>query len=252
MKTTPATRVFCLIVALASVGGAGCRRVKNIYSRSAEISLGEEFVRDFPKDRDSAPALKRGPLVDRVQRVASRILPLARQEWDVPYTVTVLDDPEVNAFAVPGGPIYFNRGLLELAESDDEIAAVLGHEAAHIVKRHSARQMSDQVVKAGLAQILLGKTSSDIQQAVAIGMRLKSLEFSRGDESESDTAGFRYLVGAGYNPDAMASFFRKMREKAGDSPKSLAFLNSHPLTSKRIEAAEKMAADYRAGKLSSR
>ena len=99
---------------------------------------------------------------------------------------------------------------------------------------------------------MLGKTRGDIQQAVAIGMRLKSLEFSRGDESESDTTGFRYLVGAGYSPDAMASFFRKMRDKAGDSPRSMAFLNSHPLTSKRIELAERMAADYRAGKLPSK
>lgn len=241
-----------MLAAVCAVSSAGCRRVKNIYGRTDEIALGQEFVKDFPKDPQSPKALEKGPLVDRLRRVASRILPLAKQEWDVPYTVTVLDDPEVNAFAVPGGPIYFNKGLLELAESDDEIAAVLGHEAAHIVKRHSARQMSDQVVKAGLAQILLGKTRGDIQQAVAIGMRLKSLEFSRGDESESDTAGFRYLVGAGYSPDAMASFFRKMREKAGDSPRSMAFLNSHPLTSKRIEMAERMAADYRAGKLPSK
>jgi len=237
------------LLAVLSIGSTGCRRVRNLYSRTDEISLGEEFVRDFPKDKDSPKAIVQGPLVDRVQRVASRILPLAQKEWDVPYRVTVLDDKEINAFAVPGGPIYFNKGLIELAETDDELAAVMGHEVAHIVRRHSARQMSDELVKVGLAQILLSRSSSDIQEAVQIALNLKSMSFSRGDERESDAAGFRYLIGAGYNPDAMASFFRKMREKTGDSPKALAFLNSHPLTSKRIETAERMAADYRAGKL---
>lgn len=233
-------------LALAGAATGGCRRIKNIYSRDQEIQMGRDFARDFAQDPKAPDVIVTGPQHQRLQRVAARILPLAKADWDVPYRVQLLDDPSVNAFAVPGGPIYFNRGLMELAGSDDEVASVLGHEVSHIVRRHSAQQMSDIMVKAGLASILFSR-SNDARQIVEIGLSLKDREFSRGDENQADEYGFKYLVAAGYDPGAMASFFRKMQAKAGDSPRALAFLSTHPLTAKRVEAAEKRAAAVRAG-----
>jgi len=234
---------FCVLLLLPA---AGCRRFRNLYGRDAEISMGQDFAKDFEKDSKSPKPIHSGPHHQRLQRVAARILPLAKNDWDVPYSVTLLDTDEVNAFAVPGGPIYFNRGLMELVESDDEVAAVLGHEATHIVKRHSARQMSDSALKGALAEVLLSRSGKTAQALARIGLEVKSLEFSRGDESESDKIGFGYMVQAGYSPEAMASFFRKLQKKAGDGNRKTAFLNSHPLTSARIEAAERMAAASRA------
>jgi len=239
-------RFAACALSVSSLLAVGCRRFRNLYGRDAEITMGQDFAKEFERDPKSPKALHSGPHHQRLQRVAARILPLAKTDWDVPYSVTLLDTDEVNAFAVPGGPIYFNRGLMELVESDDEVAAVLGHEATHIVKRHSAKQMSDSAVKGALAEVLLSRSGKTAQALARIGLEVKSLEFSRGDESESDTIGFGYLVRAGYSPEAMASFFRKLQKKAGDGSRKTAFLNSHPLTSARIAAAERLASEYRA------
>lgn len=247
MNRTQRAALLASVLAIAGAGTAGCKRFKNLYSRDQEIQLGRQFSQEFEKDPKHGRFVTRGPQYERLQRVAARILPLARRDWDVPYSITLVDEPEVNAFAVPGGPIYFYKGLMDLAETDDEVASVLGHEASHIVRRHSAQQMSDSAIKAGLAELLLGRSGRTTQEVVGIGLALKGREFSRGDESQADEWGFKYLVGAGYRPEAMGSFFRKMQQKNGDSPGSLAILSTHPLTRKRIEAADKRAAAVRAG-----
>ena len=235
-----------LAVGAMALGGCKGGRVGNMYSQSDEIKMGQQFSREYASDKKNR-FVTRGPQYDQLQRVASRIFPLARQDWDVPYSIQLVDSGEVNAFAVPGGPIYFYRGLMDLASSDDEVAAVLGHESTHIVKRHSAAQMSDSQGKSVIAQILLGvgRTSKDQQQIAGLFLGLQSLKFSRSDESQADEYGFRYLTQAGYNPDAMATFFEKMGKKTGGGGPE--FLRSHPVTSKRVEAARARADAYKKG-----
>ncbi len=183
-----------------------------------------------------------GPDNDRLQRVAARILPLARRDYDVPFSVKLIDSKEINAFALPGGPIYFYKGLVDLAGSDDELASVLGHEATHIVKRHSVKQISDAQAKGLIAQLALGRAGNVAQAAAGIALQLDQLRFSRADESQADEVGFKYLTQAGYSPESMASFFRKMGAKTGNG--GTEWLQSHPVTSKRVEAAEKRAKEY--------
>lgn len=233
-----------------TVGGAattsGCRspRFGNMLSRSQEIDLGHQTRREVERRYrvDNDPEVNA-----RMQRIAARIFPLARRDFDVPYEIKVLKNKEVNAFALPGGPIYFNRGLIDLAASDDEIAAVLGHEATHVSKRHSGRQISDAQTKGTLAQLLLGRAGNLANLAAGIALNLEQLNYSRGDEAQSDEIGFRYLTEAGYEPEAMASFFRKMEKKVGGGG-GPEWLRSHPLTRKRIEAADRRAQEYRAGR----
>jgi predicted Zn-dependent protease len=225
----------------------GCRRVKNIYSRTDEIRMGAQFVTAFNESKDGAKVVHSGPMVMRLQRVAIPIIDAARKDWDVPYTVTLIKDSEINAFAVPGGPIYVNTGLMQLASTDDELASVLAHEASHIVKRHSAQQLSDSAVKQGIAGILFGRSNADVRTVVGLTLDLKDREFSRSDEAQSDEYGFKYLVAAGYNVRGMASMFTKMQESAAKSNEKLAFLSTHPLTRKRIEAAEKRAESFENG-----
>jgi beta-barrel assembly-enhancing protease len=162
--------------------------------------------------------------------------------------VQLVRSNEVNAFALPGGPIYFYTGLIDLAESDDELASVLGHEAGHIVKRHSAKQISDAMFKQNIAAVALGNASRTVQALAGIGLQLDQMQYSRADESQSDEVGFKYLVEAGYDPDAMASFFRKMGKATGGGGGTPEFLRTHPVTSRRVEAAEKRAAEYKAGR----
>ncbi|MFY8052844.1 MAG: M48 family metalloprotease [Armatimonadaceae bacterium] len=225
----------------------GCRRVRNIYTRTDEIRMGTQFVTAFNESAEGSKIIRNGPMVNRLQRVALPIIEAARKDWDVPYSVTLIKDNEINAFAVPGGPMYVNTGLMQLATSDDELASVLAHEVSHIVKRHSAQQLSDAAVKQGVAGILFGRSSADVRTVVGLTLDLKDREFSRGDEAQSDEYGFKYLVAAGYNVRGMASMFTKMQESAAKSNEKLAFLSTHPLTRKRIEAAEKRAESYENG-----
>jgi predicted Zn-dependent protease len=208
-------------------------------SRSDEIGLGQQVKRNVERQN----RLVNDPEINaRMQRIADRIFPLARKDFDVPYEIKIIDKKEVNAFALPGGPIYFYKGLIDLAESDDEIAAVLGHEATHVSKRHSGRQISDAQGKSTIAQLLLGRAGNVANLLANIAFSLDQLKYSRDDETQSDEIGFRYLTQAGYDPRAMASFFRKMEKKARSGGPE--WLNSHPVTRKRIEAAEKRASDY--------
>lgn len=231
---------------LASGVTSGCKgKFPNMISKSQQVQLGQQVSADVERQNRVVTS---GPQYEQLQRVAARIIPLAERDFDVPYTVKLIDSKEINAFALPGGPIYFYRGLLELAQSEDEVAAVLGHEAAHVVKQHSAHQISQQNFQQLVAGLTLGNQGQAVQTLAGLGLGLVNLKFSRGDESESDKVGFRYLVQAGYEPEAMASMFRRMEQKSGRSGPE--WLQSHPLTRKRVEEASKRAADYKqTGKL---
>lgn len=246
--TRKSTRSFlCLLfLVAATIFSSGCKggRFGNMISKQQEVDLGREasveveqrfrIVRDTPES-------------ERLQRVADRIIPLARADWDVPYSAELIENKEVNAFALPGGPVFFFSGLVKTADSDDEVASVFGHEVAHIVKRHSAKQISDANAKGLLLSILTAGSSDLIQTLANVGLTLDQLRYSRGDEAQSDEVGFRYLTEAGYSPEAMATFFRKLdredRKKKG--MREPEWLRSHPVTSTRVERAEERARAYR-------
>ena len=242
--------VAVALIASTAIGGfmlAGCKggpRFGHVFnmSKSDEIKLGQQSAQDVDS---KSRFITSGPEYDRLQRVAARILPLAKRDYDVPFQVRLIDSKDVNAFALPGGPIYFYRGLMDLTTSDDEVASVLGHEATHIVKRHSVQQISDAQTKGLAASILLGKSSNGVQQVAGGLLQIDQLSFSRDDEAQADEFGFKYLTEAGYNPDAMASMFRKLQAQEGKGGGGQEFLQNHPLTRKRIQKAEERATDYK-------
>lgn len=236
------------LVATTAFGTAslasGCRggRFGNVISRSQQVQIGQETAGEVERQQK---VLNDPEVNARMQRIADRIFPLARKDFDVPYTVKVIDSKDVNAFALPGGPIYFYKGLIDLAGSDDEIASVLGHEAAHIVKQHSAKQISDAQFKNTLLSIATQGKSDLIRIASSLALTVDQLKYSRGDEGESDEVGFRYLTQAGYDPDAMAGFFRRLEAKEGRKGGGPSWLRSHPVTSSRVRAAEARAQAYK-------
>ncbi len=176
----------------------------------------------------------------RVQRVGKRIaaavgdaLPGANWEFVVFYGPTT-----VNAFALPGGKVGIYTGLLDLVESDDEIAIVMGHEIAHVTSRHGAERFSKGVVAVGVglaADIALkGNRNHDlILAAYGIGAAGMALQFSRQNESEADYIGIRFAAKAGYDPRAAISFWQKMA-MAGTATKLPEFLSTHPSHDRRI------------------
>jgi beta-barrel assembly-enhancing protease len=238
------------VAAVSSLTLAGCKGgAGGGYSAQDEIKMGQDFAKEYDSKLPDGKLIPSGAQYDRLQRIANRVLPLARRDYDMPYNVKLVDSKEINAFAVPGGPIYFYRGLMELAESDDEIASVMGHEITHVVKRHSIKQMQksqkDQLFAAGASVLLGGNVGRTVDKVSQIALPLRQLTFSRKDEEQADELGFKYLTEAGYQPDAMASFFTKMAKKTGGGG-GIEILQSHPLTNKRVAKATERATTYRA------
>ncbi len=179
-----------------------------------------------------------GPVNDYVQTVAGRILEHAKKDRpDVTWTVKVINDPEqVNAFATPGGFLYVFSGLILAADDTAELAGVLGHEAGHVVARHSARQMVNAMGLETLAAVALGEDPNTLAQlAAALAGQGTLLAHSRADEIEADELGAKYSAAAGYDPRGIASFFEKLMKGEGKQPGWARFLSTHPPSAERVE-----------------
>ncbi len=170
------------------------------------------------------------------------------------YSFTVLDDDLINAFALPGGYVHVTRGLMALASNEAELAGVLAHELGHVTARHGAERYSQGVV-AGMGAAILGAAGSvvgvpGVGQVAGYGARAYLQSYSRDQELEADTLGIRYMTRAGYDPDAMASFFKKLdaytqlqATMAGDpgAADRFSIMASHPRTGDRVEHAIRIA-----------
>ncbi len=166
--------------------------------------------------------------------------PLVQAAGDVPFEFhfRVVDDPAVNAFALPGGYVTVNRGLLEAASTGEEVAGVLGHELQHAIQRHGTRRILREVGGRVFLWMLTGGTDYDwMTQSVGT---LTSLSYDRAQESESDEKGLELLTRAGIDPNGLATFFARLKEDAGPTPPAL--LSTHPDPGDRAEAVRKASA----------
>ena len=158
------------------------------------------------------------------------------------WTYNTVEDPTVNAWCMPGGRIVFYTGILDLTDSDDEIAVIMGHEIAHAVAGHGNERMSQATLAQGITSVAgflamtdsapgLGK--SILLQSVGVGSQLGMLKFGRKHESESDEMGLIFMNRAGYDPYSAVTFWTKMKEASGgqESPE---FMSTHPSNDRRI------------------
>ncbi|MFZ5719799.1 MAG: M48 family metallopeptidase [Pseudomonadota bacterium] len=185
----------------------------------------------------------------RVRRVGSRLVEAAGL-GDRSWQYAVFDDPQANAFVLPGGRIGVNTGLLALAEDDDQLAAVLGHELAHSVANHAAERYSQAAatqLALGVGQAALGSrvTPQMAQQIAAlggVGAQLGILlPYSRRHELEADRLGVDYMVRAGYRPEAAVALWRNMQQ-ANTGGRPAPFLSTHPSEATRIAELERYIA----------
>lgn len=185
----------------------------------------------------------------RIQRIGRRIAgAVGRDLPNAQWEFVVFDAPQtLNAFALPGGKVGFYTGLINLAGgSDDEIAAVMGHEVAHVTSRHGGeRQSQAMLVGIGGAALQIGANSSENRDLYLLAYNgvstLGILKYSRDHENEADTIGLQYAARAGYDPRAAVSFWKKMAAASGSAsvPK---FLSTHPPTQERIENLGRLSA----------
>jgi predicted Zn-dependent protease len=230
-----------LALAACSKNPVTGKRQLSLVSTEQEIQLGKESAAQIAQQIGRYPDEKVQAYVNGIgQRMAK-----ASERPDLPWTFTVLDDPTVNAFALPGGPVFVTRGILTHMNSEAELASVLGHEIGHITARHSV----DQLSKAQLAQVGLGVgmiLSEDLRQygqLAGVGLQLMFLKFGRDDERQSDELGFKYMVAQGYDPREMAEMFTTLErsskvEGAGRLPE---WLSTHPDPGNRAAKARERA-----------
>ena len=173
-------------------------------------------------------------------KLVNALSPEDQKKWD--YDFHVLDSKEVNAFALPGGPMFMFTGLYSLMETDDALAAVTGHEMTHVRKEHWAkaeakRQQRQTLLGIGLSIFKAGRAAQTLAGLAdsAIGKK-----FSRSEEDEADAGGLNDLVNAGYNPSGMISLFNTLEKSSGGGGGGIGgdFLSDHPLTSDRIKHAK--------------
>jgi predicted Zn-dependent protease len=220
-------------------------------SPQMERRIGENVMREI---RYQDPAYVDDPEVsDYLQRLGQRLLagvPGAPQGFEF----FVMRDPTVNAFALPGGFIAVNTGLLTLTDNESELASVLGHEIGHVTQHHIARliaaqqQMQLPALAALVAAILLGASRPDLAAGAAAaaqgGMVQQQLSYTRGFEREADRVGFQTLEDAGFDVRAMPAFFEKLQRNSmlADDGSVPGYLRTHPLTSERIADIENRVA----------
>ena len=223
----------------------------NLFSTQQDVELGRqsaaEVERQLPILNDSRTNQYLTNIITRLSAQA----PGAKY----PYTIKAVNSNDINAFALPGGPMYVNRGLITAARNEAELAGVLAHEMSHVVLRHGTEQASKAYLgQAGLSLLggLVGKrgsTSSEIINAVGgFGLNAAFMKFSRSDEYEADALGAELMKKAGYDPTAMATMFAMLRSEQGRDPSKLEqFFSSHPPPADRESRIRSVASSLGGG-----
>lgn len=206
----------------------------NFYSLDKEVAIGRQYAGEVDR---TAKIVNDPVITEFVNRIGQNLV--LHSDAKVPFTIKVIENNEVNAFALPGGYLYVHTGLLAAAENEAEVAGVLSHEIAHVAARHGVEQASKAQFMnyATIPLIFVGGVGGyAIQQALSIAVPLTFLKFSRGQEKEADRLGAQYMWAAGYDPNAMVSFFEKLQAKEKKKPGTLAkVFSTHPPNGDRIK-----------------
>jgi len=208
----------------------------NFYSLEREIELGRALATEVEVSSHLLRDARVQTYLDELVQALVR-----NSDSQVPFTVKVIDSDELNAFALPGGFLYVNTGLILEAQTEAELAGLLAHEIAHVTARHATKQASKATLFRWLSLPLVfvgGPVGYGLQQAVALGGPLTFLKFSRNAEREADFLGVQYSYRTGYDPVAMVDFLERLKSK--DSGSRLAkIFSTHPMTRDRIQRAQK-------------
>ena len=214
-----------------------------------EIAIGKDTNADT---RKKLPELSDQAVRAYVRGIGARLARVAPGPR-YPYSFSIANYREINAFALPGGPVWIHRGVLQAATNESQVAAVLAHEVAHLAQRHPAQQMSNALVAnlgLGALSALLGNVggAGAARAAAGLGTNLWFLRFSRDDEAEADRVGLQILRRAGWDAHGMIEMFEILKREQGRHPGAVeTFLSSHPAPQDRLNALRTAVARARGG-----
>ena len=223
---------------------------ENKYSTADDVKLGQEAAAEARKE---LPMLADDRVDDYVERVGARLaaaIPPEFQHSEFRYTFDVVNQKEINAFALPGGPMFLNRGMIEAAQTEAEMAGVMAHEISHVALRHGTAGAGNStlpgIVGLGgqiLGSILGGTLGNVVGLGSQIGAQAWVTKYSREYESQADILGAQILARAGYDPRQMANMFKTIEAQGG--PSGPEWMSSHPNPGNRYEAINREAAMLR-------
>ena len=244
-----ASRLVILLAVLPAMllaQGTRLEMPKNKYAVEDDVKLGREAAAQAEKE---FPLLRDEEIESYVNQVGQRIVSAIPAEFRQPqfrYTFRVVNAGEINAFALPGGPMFVNRGMIEAAKTEGEMAGVMGHEITHVVLRHATAQATEaQKFQIGsiLGQIAGGVIGGGLGEIIGMGSQIGfgagALKYSRKYESQADILGAQLIAKIGYDPRDLANMFRTIQEQGGRGGPE--WLSSHPDPGKRYERIEQEA-----------
>ncbi len=231
-----------VLAALLFLGGCAKTPVTNrsqliFLSHNEEMALG---LSESQKLLKSAKISTDKSVTARIRRIGQKIAAVSGHE-EYQWEFHLIDEPVLNAFCLPGGKVFFYQGIVDLAQNDDQVATVMGHEIAHALARHGAERMSHQMLNnVGMQALAIALNVPPEYQNLysqAYGMTAQlgvMLPFSRSHESEADQIGLYLMYQAGYNPYEAVAFWKRMKAMGGEKPPE--FLSTHPSDESRIKA----------------
>ena len=213
----------------------------NLFSAEQDVELGKQNAAQVDKQM---PILADADLNRYIQRLGQRLADKAPGP-KYPYTFKIVNQKEINAFALPGGPVYVNLGTIQAADNEAQLAGVIGHEIGHVVMRHSTNQASKQMMAQLPLAVLGGKLGGGMigqlaQLGIGFGVGSMFMKYSRDAENQADLVGAGIIHDAGYNPQAMVDFFQKLASSGGRGGPQ--FMSDHPNPGNRAQSVAREVA----------
>ncbi len=237
-------RRFLALTASAPVALSGCDSMPNLVSDAQAAAMGEEA---WAQILDTTPASGNRAYQAALDRVSLRLLDAAGTS-SAGWEIRVFDDPQANAFALPGGKIGVYEGMFDVARTEDQLAAIVGHEIGHLSAEHAQQRMSAQIAKSAGIRVVafflnMGEIEFANEIAAAMGLGVEVgllLPFSREQELEADALGLRTMAEAGFDPRQAVTLWERMQAASTGRPP--AFLATHPTPQSRIREIEEILA----------
>ncbi len=235
MRVLRSQMVVAAVVLSVSIVGAQTKITppKNKYSPSDDVKLGRDAAAQVEQQ---LPLMRDDAVTSYVSDIGQRLvdaIPADLRHPEFRYTFKVVNVKEINAFALPGGPMYVNRGMIQAAKTEGEVAGVVAHELSHVALRHGTAQATKAtpyeigtIAGAILGAIVGGNAGSAIAQGTQFGLGAAFLRYSREYEKQADIEGSQIMAAAGYDPRDMANMFRTIEQQGGSSGPQ--WLSDHP------------------------
>lgn len=227
----------CLLLLSCATTGPGGRQSLVLIPTSQELTIGQGMADEVAKTEKRLPDEQWQAYVNEVGQKIVKVC----DRQDIEYHFTVIESDQINAFAAPGGYVYFYTGLLRIMNNEAEMSAVMAHEISHVVARHGVKRLQATLGVALATKLVLGDNSNEvITAAINVGMGLLSAGYSRDNEREADKFGIYYMEKAGYDPNAAVSMFDHLASAGGSGSANVfeKLAASHPETTERINNAK--------------